>query len=168
MTSNQPPVEARQAVFDAAGRGAQMAGGDQRYVKLTELGLKTVGVELARHLRSGESASLCVPVDVAHDGRYDPGLVMLLDDRTVITWFEGTFRVKVHSLAFAHDDISGVTTAPRDGRRTSVYQDAITFVAGGARHEFVLPSKVAHGRLTSMVHGVLCGAVTFNKGADGR
>ena len=166
MTSNQPATEARQAVVDAAERGAQMAGGDQRYVKLTMTALKTVGLELARHLQPGESASLCVPGEVAHDGRYDPGMVLLLDKRAVITWIEGTFRVKVRSLAFALGDISEVTTATRDRGRSSPYHDAITFVVGEARHEFVLPSKVAEGRLTFMVNGILSGAVTFDRDSN--
>lgn len=161
MTSSEPAVEATQAVIDAAQRGAQMAGGDQRYVQLTEVALKTVGLELARHLGPGESPSLCVPAQVGHDGRYDPGMVLLLDKGAVLAWFEGTFRVKVRSLAFAHGDISDVTTGTHDGGRLSPYRAAITFVAGGARHEFVLPSKVAHDRLTHMVNDILSGAVTF-------
>lgn len=166
MTSNQPPVEAMQTVIDAAERGAQMAGGDQRYVKLTEAGLKTVGLELARHLQPGENASLCIPTEVAHDDRYDPGMVLVSDKRAVIAWIEGTFRVKVRSLAFTHGDISQVATATRDRGRLSPYRDVITFVAGGARHEFVLPSKVAESRLTFMVSGVVSGAVTFSHDSD--
>jgi hypothetical protein len=167
MTSNQPTVAARQMVIDAAERGAQLAGGDQRFVKLTEVALRTVGLELARHLQAGESASLCVPADVAHDGRYHPGMVLLLDNCAVIAWFEGTLRIKVRSVAFALGDISAVATSTRDRGRLSPYRDAITFVAGGARHEFVLPSRMAEGRLTFMVSGALSGAVTFSHGSDG-
>jgi len=166
MTSNEPAVEVRQAIIDAAERGAQMAGGDQRYVNLTKVALQTVGLELARHLQSGESASVCVPAEVAHDGRYDPGMVLLLDKRAVITWFEGTFRVKVRSLAFDLADISEAATVTRDRGRLSPYRDAITFAASGGRHEFVLPSKVAEGRLTFMVNGILSGAVTFGRDPD--
>lgn len=166
MTANQSAVEAGQAVLDAAERGAQMAGGDQRYVKLTEVALRTVGRELVRHLQPGENASLCVPVEVAHDGRYDPGMVLLLDKRAVIVWFEGTLRIKLRSLAFAHGDISEVTTTARDRGRLSPYRDAITFAAGGAQHEFVLPSKLAEGRLTFMVSGILSGAVTFSSDSE--
>lgn len=166
MTANQAAVEAGQAVLDAAERGAQLAGGDQRYVKLTEVALRTVGRELVGHLQPGENASLCVPVEVAHDGRYDPGMVLLLDKRAVIVWFEGTLRIKVRSLAFAHGDISAVTTVARDRGRLSPYRDAITFAAGGAQHEFVLPSKLVEGRLTLMVSGILSGAVTFSSDSE--
>lgn len=159
MTSNQPTVEARQAVIDAAEHGAQIAGGEQRYVKLAEAALQIGGVELARHLQSGESASLCVPAEVAHDGRYDPGMVLLSDEHAVIAWFEGTFRVKVRSVVFAHGDVSEVATAERNRGRLSPYQDAITFVAGGAQYEFVLPSKLAKG-LTHIINGILSGWVT--------
>jgi hypothetical protein len=163
VTSSEPAAEARQAVIDAAERAAQMAGADRRYVRLAEAALQAVGLELARHLQPGESASICVPADVAHDGRYDPGMVLLLDRRIVITWFEGTFRVRVRSAAFAHRDISDVTTATRDRGRLSPYRDAITFAAGGERREFVLPSRVAEGRLTFMVSGILSGAITFGQ-----
>lgn len=166
MASNEPAIEAQRAVIDAAERGAQIAGGDQRYVELIKVTLKAAGLELARNLQPGENASLCVPADVAHDGRYDPGMVLLSDKRTVIAWIEGTFRVKVRSLAIAHADVSEVATATRDRGRLSPYRDAITFVAHGARHEFVLPSKVAEGRLTFMVSGVLSGGVTFDQDSD--
>jgi hypothetical protein len=113
MTSNQPAVAAKQEVVNAAERAAQLAGGDQRYVKLTEVALKTVGLELARHMQPGQ-----------------------------------------------------VATATRDRGRLSPHQDAITFVADGARYEFVLPSKIAEGRLTFMVNGVLSGAVSFGQASD--
>jgi hypothetical protein len=163
MTSMQPPVEAKQAVVDACERGAQWAGGDKRYLSLAHSALKMVGLELARYLRPGEIASLCVPAEVAHDGRHDPGMVLLLDDRAVVAWFEGTVRVTRRSLYFAYGDISEVTTVARDRGRLAVYRDAISFTAGGARHEFVLPSKVAKAALAGMVSGVMSGAVTFNR-----
>lgn len=161
MTSSGPAVEARRTIIDAAERGAQIAGGDQRYVSLATGALKTVAVELAGHLQPGESASLCVPAEVAHDGRYDPGMVLLLARRVVIAWFEGTFRVKVRSISFAFSDISEVATATRDRGRLSPHRDAITFTAAGARHEFVLPSRVAQNRLTAMVSDLVSGAVIF-------
>lgn len=153
-------MELQRAVVAAAEQGAQVAGDDQRYAKFTEVTLQMVGLELARHLQPGETASLCIPADIAHDGRYDPGMVLLLDKRAVIAWFEGTFRIKVRSLAFAHSDISDVSTASRDRGRFSLCRDAITFVADGAQHEFVLPSRAAEDRLTFMVHGILSGWIT--------
>jgi hypothetical protein len=166
MRSNEAADVSKQKVVDAAERAAQMAGGDERYVKLTQLALKTVGLELARYLEPDENASLCVPADVAHDGRYDPGMVLLSDERAVITWFEGTFRVKVHSRAVGYGDMKEVATSARDRGRLSPYRDGITFMVGGARHEFVLPSKIAEERLTFMVHGILSGAITFGQDAQ--
>lgn len=168
MTSTQPTVEAWQEIVDAAERGAQIAGSDQRYVKLTKVTLQTVGRELARHLQPGEEAPLCIPADVAHDGRYDPGMVLLLAKRTVVAWVEGTLRIRVRSLSFAHDDISEVATVARDRGRLSPCRDAIIFVAGEERHEFVFPSKVARELLSTTVSGMLVGAITFTKesGAD--
>jgi len=161
MTSTQPTLEAKQAVVDAIQRAAQLAGGDRRYLELAHADLKMVGLELARHLEPGEVASLCLPAEVAHDGRYDPGMVLLLDKRAVIAWFEGTLRVTKRSLAFTLSDISELATVARDRGRRSVFRQAVTFAVGGARHEIVLPSEAAKGLLTDMVSGVLSGAVTF-------
>jgi hypothetical protein len=163
MASTQATTEAMRAVIAAAERGAQLAGGDQRYIAIAKTAMEAVGAELARQIEHGESASVCAPVDVAHDGRHDPGMVLLLNERVVIAWFEGTLRVKRRSLAFSYRDISEVATAARDRGRLSPYRDGISFAAGGARQEFVLPSKVAKDGLTSMIKDLLTGAVSFGQ-----
>lgn len=158
MAATQPGTVAMHAVIAAAERGAQLAGGDQRYVAAAKTGLEAVGAELARHIEPGENkSSLCVPAVVAHDGRHDPGMVLLLRERVIIAWIEGTLRVKRRSLAFAYRDISDVATVDRDRGRLSPYRDGISFAAGGSRHEFVLPSKVAKEALTATITGVLSG-----------
>jgi hypothetical protein len=174
MTSNEPSTEAtpkptteeaRQAVTDATQRGAQMAGGNRKYLELTQSTLKMVGLELARNVEPGERSSICLPAEVAHDGRYDPGMVLLLDKRVVLAWFEGTLKVTRHSRAFALADISEVAKVTRDRGRLAVYREAITFAAGGARYEFVLPSKAIKGMVIDVVSGVLSGTVNFDLGS---
>lgn len=161
MASTQPAATAMHAVIAAAERGAQLAGGDQRYIALTKTGLEAVGAELARQIESGESGSICVPADVAHDGRLDPGMVLLMKERVVIAWIEGTLRVKRRSLAFSYRDISEVAASTRDRGRLSPYQDGITFAVGGVRQEFVLPSKVAKDSLAAMIRDLLSGSVAL-------
>ena len=160
MVVNEPSAQAQQVVISAVNRGGQIAGGDHRYASLAKATVETVGMELARHVQPGETAALCVLAEIACNGRYRDGMVLLLDNHVVLAWFEGMFRVKVHSLAFARTDISDVATTTRD---RNLYQDAITFVANGTQQEFVLPSKIAHRRLALMISGALTGALTFNQ-----
>jgi hypothetical protein len=157
MATAQPTTEAMHKVIAAAERGAQLAGGDQRYVAIAKTAMSAVGAELARHIEPDETASICSPVDVAHDGRYDRGMVLLLKERVIIAWFEGTLRVKRRSLAYSYRDISEVATVERDRGRLSPYREGISFAAAGAQQEFVLPSKVAKDGLRSMIKDLLCG-----------
>lgn len=166
MTPTQPATGAKEAVIAAAERGAQLAGGDQRYVAAVYTALKTIGVELACQLEAGESASVCAPVEVAHSGRYDPGMVLLLEKRAVIAWIEGKFRLRVRSLVFAYSDIDKVNTIARDRGRLSLYQAGISFFADGAEQVFVLPSKVAKSGLSFTIRRLLSGAVAFGQESD--
>ena len=163
MATAQPTTEAMNKVIAAAERGAQLAGGDQRYVTIAKTAMAAVGAELARQIEHDESASVCAPADVAHDGRYDPGMVLLLKERVIIAWFEGTLRVKRRSLAYSYHDISEVAAVARDRGRLSPYRDGISFAAGGTQQEFVLPSKVAKDGLGSMIKDLLSGAITFGQ-----
>lgn len=161
MAPAQPATAAKEAVIAAAERGAQLAGGDQRYVVAAHAALKAVGVELACQLEVGESASVCAPVEVAHRGRYDPGMVLLLEKRAVIAWIEGKLRLRARSLTFAYSDISKVNTIARDRGRHSPYQAGISFFADGAEQVLVLPSKVAKNRLSFTIRGTLSGTATW-------
>lgn len=163
MTLTQPATEAKEAVITAAERGAQLAGGDQRYVGAAHAALKAVGVELACQLEPGESASVCAPVEVAHSSRYDPGMILLLENRAVIAWIEGKFRLKVRSRSFAYRDISKVNTIARDRGRLSPYQAGIAFFADGTEQVLILPSKVAKKGLSFTIRGLLSGRVAFGQ-----
>lgn len=166
MTPTQPVTGAKEAVIAAAGRGAQLAGGDQRYVAAAHAALQAVGVELACQLAAGESASVCAPVEVAHSGRYDPGMILLLEKRAVIAWVEGKFRLRARSLVLAYSDISKVNTIARDRGRLSPYQAGISFFAYGAEQVLVLPSKVAKSGLSFAIRGLLSGAAAFGQEPD--
>jgi hypothetical protein len=166
MAPTQPATGAKEAVIAAAERGVQLAGGDQRYVAAAYTALKTIGMELACRLEAGESASVCAPVEVAHSGRYDPGMVLLLEKRAVIAWIEGKFRLRVRSLVFAYSDIGKVNVIARDRGRLSLYQAGISFFADGAEQVFVLPSKVAKRGLSFTIRRLLSGAVAFGQESD--
>jgi len=163
MTSSitPPTEEAQQAVIKAADVGFGMAGGDKRLLELVKTSLQGVGAELARQVRPGERANVFVPVAAVHDGKSDPGALLLLDDRVVIAWIEGTFRPKQRSVTVALADISNVSTGTSNQGRFSPYEAAITFLAGGAKHEFVLASRASHDRLTMIISSALSGALTF-------
>jgi hypothetical protein len=51
-------------VIAAAERGAQLAGGDQRYVTIAKTAMAAVGAEIARQIEHDESTSVCAPADV--------------------------------------------------------------------------------------------------------
>ena len=157
-----PDDAAKQTVVDAYEQGAQLAALDNRYVKLAELSMQMVGLELARNVMPGEHAAFCVPVQVASGSKVNPGAVLVLEHRVVIAWSEGVLRPKPHSVAYELSDVGDVRSFTRKVGRVSAELDAISFVAHDSTVEIVFHSEVSHERVTPTVHGVLNGGVTYN------
>jgi hypothetical protein len=147
---------------DAFERGVQIGALDARFVKLVEMAMKTVGLELARNVLAGERGVFCVPAQVAKATDVDPGAVLLLEDRVVIAWSEGIFRPRPHSLAWPLADVSDMRIFKRKAGKLSARLDAIAFSAHGCNIEVILHSEVAHNRLVAMVAGVLDGSISFD------
>lgn len=158
-----PDDHAKQTVVDAFGRGAQIGALDNRYVKLMQLAMQGVGLELARNVRPEERASLAIPVQVVGVGKVSPlGAVMLLEHRIVLAWGEGTLRPKIHSTSCALAEVTDVRTFRRKVGRVSAQLDAISFQMRGRPAEIVLHSEVSNQRATFMLGGILDGSVAFN------
>lgn len=157
-----PDDATKQRVLDAAEQGAQLGALDGRFVKLVELAMQMVGLELARNIRPGERAALCVPVQVDNRSKVNPGAILLLEHRVVVAWSEGILRPKPHSVAYALTDVSDVRTFKRKVGKVSAQLDAISFTAQTDAVEIILHSEVSHQRVTLVVSGALGRSVTFN------
>jgi hypothetical protein len=157
-----PDNAAKQTIVDAFEQGAQLGALDTRFVKLVELAMRMVGLELARNVAVGERSAFCVPVHVDNGSKVNPGAVLLLEHRVVIAWSEGIFRPKPHSLAFLLTDVGDVHTVKRQVGKISAQLDAISFSAHRRKIEIILHSEVVHKRLAFMIAGVLDGSITHN------
>ena len=157
-----PDDAAKRTVVDAFEQGAHLGALDGRFVKLVELAMKMVGLELARNVKPGERPGFCVPAHVDTGAKVNSGAVLLLEERVVIAWSEGTIRPKPRSLAVALSDIGDVRAFKRKVGRVSAQLDAISFSAHGRKIEIVLHSVVSHERVALMISGRLDGSVAFS------
>jgi hypothetical protein len=142
-----PDDVAKQTVIDAFEQGAQLGALDKRFVKLTELAMRNVGLELARNVRAGERAAVCVPVQVDNGTKVNPGAALLLEHRVVLAWIEGILKPKPYSVSSLLADVSDVHAFARKVGLISAQLDAISFSANGRKIEIVLHSEVAHKRV---------------------
>jgi hypothetical protein len=155
---------AKQTVVDAYEQGAQFGALDNRFVKLVELSMQNVGLELARNVTPGERAAFCVPVQVDNGSKINPGALLLLEHRVVVAWSEGIRKPKPHSVTHALSAVSDVRSFKQKAGMFSAQLDAISFVARGTRLEMVLYSQVMHQRLAPMITGTLDGSFTYTWG----
>lgn len=145
-------------VLNAANLGVSIGVDDgDDFIKVSKLALNTCASELAQHVADGESAALCVAVQVQVGGKINPGAILLLDDRAILAWTEGTFRVKTRTQVLFLANIESVTTALK---RPNRLEQTVATVCTTAGHEHeILFWPVMKPRLGTLVCGFLDGTL---------
>lgn len=147
-------------LLDAATAAAELGEADDRYMKILKMALSTCREELICQLELTDRVSLCIPINTDVDGKVNSGALLLTEDRAILTWLEGSFRVRTRSAVTQLTDISDVTVFTRKIGRVSAQLDAISYRVSQRRFELIFYSDISHPRLVATVGGILNGSAT--------
>ena len=101
-------------LIDSANAAAATVGTDD-FVKLTKNALSLVGSEMSGRLTPDDSPGLFAPANLEQGGKDRLGGILVLKDRALIAWTEGTFRIKSFGAVVAYDSIANSELGTRPG-----------------------------------------------------
>lgn len=108
------PSLSRRAVVDSANAAVNTVATDV-FVKLTKNTLNLTGDEIGRHVKSTDGPRLFSPLEVITDGKDRLGAILTLDDRAVLGWTVGTFRMKNFETVIPYSSIESIELGTRAG-----------------------------------------------------
>lgn len=153
-------MSAEDIVIDSANAAANTVATNE-FVKLTQNALKLTGAELGRHVKPTDGPGLFSPVDVAEDGKDRLGAVLALEDRAIIGWIVGTFRIKNFESVIPYDSIESVERGTRAGSALSKERETLRVKADGKTWELVFANIFEGGRsIVPFIEGMLEGTIT--------
>lgn len=101
----------------------------QMFVSMTEKALSLIGVEIEKLVHDEDRPGLFSPVEIARQGKNRIGGILVLDDRLILGWVEGNFRIKNFEAVVPKDTITSVTRGVQDGSAFSKPRETLTIAA---------------------------------------
>jgi hypothetical protein len=148
-----------QVIMASANAGAATVG-TNLFVSLTNKALQLMGRSLEQHLDDGDTPGVLSPADVVRDGKDRVGCVLVLADRVIIAWTEGTFRIRTSETVLQKTSISAVETGVRPGGAMQKPRETLTITADGT-WQLVFANMFEGGRsIVPFLKGLIDGSVT--------
>jgi hypothetical protein len=148
-------LDAQQVIFGAAEFTAGTAA-DERFVRAVENNLKLSGREILKHVRSSDRGGIFTPAHFMIDGKELRGCVLTLQDRAILAWRSGSFRIRDFSEVVPYASVKNVELRRSATEETRIDLAAdrsysLSFVYDGGKG-FDIPSVLV---------GVLEGSIQF-------
>lgn len=105
-------MSAKEIVIDSASAAAATVGTDE-FAKLTKYALNLNGARITQHLKAGDHPGLFSPADIEKDGKLRLGAILALEDRVIIAWTVGAFRMKSFDKVIPRGSIEHVEVTTR-------------------------------------------------------
>jgi hypothetical protein len=149
-------MDAQDVLFGAAQFTAD-AVGEERLVRTIENNLKLSGQEILRHVRPNDRGGIFTPALFQMDGKEPHGCVLTLQDRAILAWTTGTFRIRNFSevVPYASVKVVELRQSPAEETRIELTADqrwSLRFVFDGLEGGLNIPALLV---------GVLDGSVQF-------
>lgn len=158
--SNHGDQDALDTLNAAATMAANWVGTD-RFLRLTELSVKTHGSAIIHHMEPGERASYFTPADFKLEGKSRSGSILLLEHRAIFAWIMGLFRPKDFTAVVPYETIRNVSQTTQ---RASALTVELPMLLVNAHQDWsVVFNNVFEGgrSLAPVVASILQGATTF-------
>lgn len=142
---------------------------DQRIVKMTEAAAQMVGRSFAGQFADGEGIGVAAHVYIEDGATRDinPGLIGVTNERIVLAWWTGKFRINYHTRSFPIAELTDVGEGRRRIHQIRGENDMLAFTGSdGVRYSLVFYSESLHKSVEGMTHLALLGAATFTFGDD--
>lgn len=152
---------AAQKIINAAEWTAQWIG-TKRFVQVVEPALRIVAADMSERMTDDDRPGLFVPANISQDGAKPlTGAVLTLEDRAILAWITGTFRIKNFVEVVPYRTIADVSRSLKAATTLSVELPMIR-VSAERSWDIVFDNVFEGGRdVTIMLAGILSGAVTF-------
>lgn len=158
-------MSANQVLLDSAQAATDIVDSDH-YFKLTKALLGVSADEILKHVNGDEAPGLLSPIEIEAGGKDQTGLALALNERLIVAWSTGTFRIKHFSFAVDRDAIDHVTSENVPGKGARNARDHVTVVTGTDRHVLLFPFPVGDAKAIAPVFaGFLDGSVTLDFGS---
>lgn len=138
-------------------------GQHETFAKLITLALKMCGLSLVTYIDEEDNSGLFIPVGVFVHGKWEHGCILTLQDRAVIAWWTGVFRIKHFFQVVPYETITGVSTGEIIPA-TKLKPEKVTLEIEAERDVVIRLMRLTEGAdIPFMVESVLLGAMTFDK-----
>ncbi|HMS71736.1 MAG TPA: hypothetical protein PKB03_01760 [Baekduia sp.] len=152
-------MSAEDIVIDSANAAANTVATDE-FVTLTKHALNLTGVELGRHVTSTDVPGLFSPTEVMQDGKGRLGAILALDDRAILAWTVGTFRMKNFETVIPYSAIESLELGTRPGGAMTKDRETLRIKADAQTWELVFANVFEGGRsIVPFLKGVLEGSI---------
>lgn len=152
-------MSAEDIVIDSANAAANTVGTDE-FVKLTKYALNMTGSEIGRHVNSTDGPGLFSPLSVVKDGKDRLGAILALEDRAILAWTVGTFRMKNFETVIPYSAIESLELGTRPGGAMSKDRETLRIKADGQTWDVVFANVFEGGRsIVPFIKGVLEGSI---------
>ncbi len=121
-------MDNEQVVIDSANAAIETVG-TEPFFKLTKNLLGMTGSQLAKQVDPEDGPGLFAPLELEDDGKDRLGAILALDDRAIIAWTVGTFRMKNFEAVVSYDSIASVEFTTRKGGAISKDREGLRIVA---------------------------------------
>lgn len=99
----------------AGANRAVEAASNPNYVKLVESTLSLVAPEVVDAMGPDEPVDLVAIAEIDHDGRQEPGVLLICPDRVVVAWSSGIRRPQTHLQSMPRDRLEVSTSLRKAG-----------------------------------------------------
>jgi hypothetical protein len=143
----------------SANAGATTAGTNE-FVTLTNHALTLTGAKIEQHVKSSDGPGLLSPLEVVKDGKDRIGAILALQDRAVLAWTVGTFRMKNFETVIPYSSIESIEIGSRPGGAISKERETLRIKADGQTWDLVFANVFDGGRsIVPVIKGILEGSI---------
>lgn len=158
-TNRDIALSAQDIVIESANAAITTVGTDD-FAKLTKHALNLTGSEVAQHVNADDVPGLFSPVDVEMDGKDRLGAILTLEDRAIIAWTVGTFRMKNFEAVIPRASIDELELTTRPGGSMTKDRDLLRVRAGTQNWSLAFANVFEGGRsIAPFLKGVLEGSI---------
>ena len=152
-------MSAQDVVFESANAAANTVGTED-FTKLTKNALNLTGSGVARHVSATDGPGLFSPANLIKDGKDRLAAILALEDRAIIGWTVGTFRMKNFETVIPYASISSLDLGTRTGGSMTKDRETLTITADGTTWELIFANVFDGGRsIAPFLIGVMDGSI---------